>query len=61
MSKMNGDIIFLKRRLKDLVEVENYEKAAVVKRWIDELTLFYSEDESKELSLDNSFDKRKTQ
>ena len=60
MSKMNGDIIFLKRRLKDLVEVENYEKAAVVKRWIDELTLFYSEDESKELSLDNSLSKRKT-
>ena len=57
---MNGDIIFLKRRLKDLVEVENYEKAAVVKRWIDELTLFYSEDESKELSLDNSLSKRKT-
>jgi protein-arginine kinase activator protein McsA len=55
MSKKNGDIIFLKRRLKYLVEVENYEKAAVVKRWIDELTLFYSEDESKELS------KRKTQ
>jgi protein-arginine kinase activator protein McsA len=60
MSKMNGDIIFLKRRLKDLVEVENYEKAAVVKRWIDELTLFYSEDESKELSLDNSLSNRKT-
>ncbi len=57
---MNGDIIFLKRRLKDLVEVENYEKAAVVKRWIDELTLFYSEDESKELSLDNSLSNRKT-
>ena len=39
----HGDIIFLERRLRDLLEEENYEKAAVVKRWIDELTIFYGE------------------
>ena len=40
--KKHGDIIFLERRLRDLLEEENYEKAAVIKRWIDELTIFYS-------------------
>jgi protein-arginine kinase activator protein McsA len=39
--KKPGDIIFLERRLKELIEVENYEKATVIKRWIDELTIFY--------------------
>ena len=56
MSKKNGDLILLKRRLKYLVEVENYEKAAVIKRWIDELTLFYSKEH-----LENVIPKIKTQ
>jgi hypothetical protein len=50
MSKMNGDIIFLERKLKDLIEVENYEKAVVIKRWIDELILFYSKEKSTNIS-----------
>ena len=37
----HGDIIFLERRLQELLEKEDYERAAIVKRWIDELTLFY--------------------
>lgn len=35
------DIVFLEMRLQDLVEKEEYEKAAVIKRWIDELMIFY--------------------
>ena len=39
----NWDIEFLQLRLDQLIEVENYEKAAVIKRWIDELTVFYGD------------------
>jgi protein-arginine kinase activator protein McsA len=35
------DIIFLEMRLEELVEREEYEKAAVIKRWIDELMIYY--------------------
>jgi protein-arginine kinase activator protein McsA len=35
------DIIFLEMRLEELVEKEEYEKAAVIKRWIDELFILY--------------------
>jgi protein-arginine kinase activator protein McsA len=38
------DIIFLKRRLKQVVDREEYERAAIVKRWIDELMVFYKID-----------------
>jgi protein-arginine kinase activator protein McsA len=37
----HGDIIFLERRLKELVDKEEYEKAATIKRWIDELTILF--------------------
>ena len=37
----HGDIIFLERRLQELLEKEDYERAAIVKRWIDELTILY--------------------
>lgn len=40
----NWDIEFLQLRLDQLVEMEDYEKAAVIKRWIDELTVFYGEE-----------------
>jgi protein-arginine kinase activator protein McsA len=36
------DIIFLKKRLDYVVEIEEYEKAAIIKRWIDELMVFYN-------------------
>ncbi len=39
--KLPYDIIFLKRRLNVVVEKEEYEKAAIIKRWIDELMVFY--------------------
>ena len=35
------DIVFLEIRLQDLIEKEEYEKAVVIKRWIDELVVFY--------------------
>jgi len=40
----NWDIEFLQLRLDQLVEIEDYEKAAVIKRWIDELTVFYGKE-----------------
>ena len=39
------DIIFLKMRLDYVVEIEEYEKAAIIKRWIDELMVFYGVEE----------------
>lgn len=35
------DIDFLERRLKFLIEKEEYEKAAVIRRWLDELVYHY--------------------
>ena len=35
------DIDFLERRLKFLIEKEEYEKAAVIRRWLDELVYYY--------------------
>jgi len=46
-SKNNWDIEFLQLRLDHLIEIEDYEKAAVIKRWIDELTVFYGENNLK--------------
>ena len=37
----HGDIIFLERRLQELVDKEYYEKAATIKKWIDELTILF--------------------
>jgi len=42
------DIVFLKRRLRLVVEREEYERAAIIKRWIDELMIFYRVGEAKE-------------
>ena len=39
------DIVFLKMRLDYVVEIEEYEKAAIIKRWIDELMVFYGIEE----------------
>lgn len=47
----NWDIEFLQLRLDQLVEIEDYEKAAVIKRWIDELTIFYGKENAKENDL----------
>jgi protein-arginine kinase activator protein McsA len=48
--KLPYDIIFLKRRLNVVVEKEEYEKAAIIKRWIDELMIFYKVGESSKSS-----------
>jgi len=38
------DIIFLERRLRQLVMLEEYERAAVIKRWLDELLVYHHGD-----------------
>ena len=46
--RKDNDILFLEKRLDHLLEVEDYEKAAIVSRWINELTeLFDKQDNSK--------------
>ena len=40
--KIHGDILFLQYRLSVLVELEEYEKAAIVQRWIMELDEYFS-------------------
>lgn len=37
------DIILLETRIKQLVRYEEYERAAIIKRWIDELTIYYQD------------------
>lgn len=39
------DIVFLKRRLLALIKTEEYEKCVIIKRWIDELMIFYGVEE----------------
>jgi len=38
IKKKSMDILFLEKRLKEHIRDEEYEKASVIKRWIDELT-----------------------
>ena len=46
--RKHNDILFLEKRLDHLLEVEDYEKAAIVSRWINELNkLFDKQDNSK--------------
>ena len=40
-SDLPYDIVLLQRRLDLVVEREEYERAAIIKRWIDELMIFY--------------------
>lgn len=35
------DIIFLEKRLFELVKLERYEEAVVIKKWIDELLVYH--------------------
>ena len=48
------DIIFLKMRLDYVVEIEEYEKAAIIKRWIDELMVFYGVEEKLKKNYEES-------
>ena len=46
MSKRkHNEIIFLEKRLEDLLDVENYEKAATIARWIRELNELFDKRE----------------
>jgi protein-arginine kinase activator protein McsA len=38
MEVINKDIDLLKKRLKYLIKYEEYESAAIVKKWIDDLS-----------------------
>jgi protein-arginine kinase activator protein McsA len=49
--KKHGDILFLERRLKELVDKEYYEKAATIKRWIDELTILFESREKEKINV----------
>jgi protein-arginine kinase activator protein McsA len=51
--KKHGDIIFLEKRLRDLVDKEYYEKAATIKRWIDELTILFELREKEKIRVLN--------
>jgi hypothetical protein len=46
-SDLPYDIVFLQRRLDLVVEREEYERAAIIKRWIDELMIFYGVEENR--------------
>ena len=48
------DIIFLKKRLDYVVGIEEYEKAAIIKRWIDELMIFYNIEEKSNKDYEKS-------
>jgi protein-arginine kinase activator protein McsA len=49
--RKHNDILFLERRLDYLIEIEDYEKAAIISRWINELTeLFNKKDNTKDNS-----------
>jgi hypothetical protein len=50
------DIIFLEKRLCELVKRENYENAVRVKRWITELALLHHGIEENELDKLLKFD-----
>lgn len=39
----HNDIKFLKLRLKQLLYLEEYEKCAIINRWIKELTKYYND------------------
>lgn len=41
------DIIFLRMRMQYLIENERYESCVVIKRWIDELTVYYNDRDRK--------------
>ena len=53
--RKHNDILFLEKRLDYLIEVENYEKAAIVSRWINELTELFDKQENSKKNSNNIF------
>lgn len=41
IDKQHPDILFLEKRILKLISNEEYEKAAVIKKWLDELKIHY--------------------
>ena len=57
--RKHNDILFLEKRLDYLLEVEDYEKAAIVSRWINELTELFNKQDNSKNNSNNIFGKDK--
>ena len=57
--RKHNDILFLEKRLDHLLEVEDYEKAAIVSRWINELTELFDKQDNSKKNSNNIFGKEK--
>ena len=57
--KKHNDILFLEKRLDHLLEVEDYEKAAIVSRWINELTKLFDKQDNSKNNSNNIFGNNK--
>lgn len=57
--RKHNDILFLEKRLDHLIEVEDYEKAAIVSRWINELTELFNKRDNPNDNSNNIFGNKK--
>jgi protein-arginine kinase activator protein McsA len=57
--RKHNDILFLEKRLDHLIEVEDYEKAAIVSRWINELTELFNKKDNTNDNSNNIFGNKK--
>ena len=57
--RKHNDILFLEKRLDHLLEVEDYEKAAIVSRWINELTEIFDKKYNSKNNSNNIFGNNK--
>lgn len=57
--RKHNDILFLEKRLDYLLEVEDYEKAVVVSRWINELTELFDKQDNSKNNSNNIFGNKK--
>lgn len=39
----HSDIVFLRLRMKQLIEEEQYERCIIIQKWIDELIILHNE------------------
>ena len=57
--RKHNDILFLEKRLDYLLEVEDYEKAAIVSRWINELNKLFDKQDNSKNNSNNIFGNNK--
>lgn len=57
--RKHNDILFLEKRLDHLLEVEDYEKAAIVSRWINELNKLFDKQDNSKNNSNNIFGNNK--